>query len=57
MVIVTEGLNFYFYFFSINVNVNSYMKLLTTTLDCTITGHSDVLCKSEDLSGHPYLYV
>ena len=33
------------------------MKLLTRTLDCTIAGNADVLCKGEDLFGHPYLYT
>lgn len=33
------------------------MRLLTITLNCTIIGHNDVLCKREDLAHHLYLYV
>jgi len=34
--------------FKINLNVNGHMRPLSITLDCTITGHTDGLCKSED---------
>lgn len=51
--IMSEGLNFYF--FSVSVNVSSCIKLINE--DTGLHNCRQYWCKSEDLLGHPYLYV
>lgn len=56
MTSVTEELKFLLLFLY-NLNVNKHIKLLTMVLDCTVIDHNGGLCKSIDLSAHPYLYI